>query len=177
MAARRLLIVMLVLLGISTLAAALVPQSTPEDETTTGRTSTQAKTATAPEPPAGRSLAAQITVGPKKKPVVVAGPVCAKAKPRCQPIHVGDQLTLRVYSKPAAQLEFPEFGQFEFAAPNAPALFELLPDAAGRFGIRFASTDRVAASVLVLSAKAAKRQQAKSRKRAKRRARAGSGRA
>ena len=184
MAARRLLIVMLILLGISTLAAALVPQSTLNDDsktTSTRSTTTQAQT-TAQEPPPGRSLTATITVGPKKPAVVVAGPVCRKAKPKCEPIHVGDQLTLLVKSNPAAQLEFPEFGQFQFAAPNAPARFELLPRAPGRFGISFATTDRVAATVEILTpgrarkeAKAAAKEKGGA-KRSKRRARGGSGR-
>jgi hypothetical protein len=176
MAARRLLIVMLVLLGISTLAAALVPQSTLNDDSTSTRsTTTHAQTATAPEPAAGRSLTAQITVGPKKPAVVVAGPVCKKAKPRCEPIHVGDQLTLLVYSKPGAPLEFKEFGQFQFAAPNAAARFELLPMTPGRFGISFAATDRVAASVQILSAKKARKEVRTRGKDSKRRARGGSG--
>lgn len=177
MAARRLLIVMLILLGISTLAAALVPQRTLNDDTTTARTnSTRTTTASESQPPP-RTLTLQLTVTPKKT-LVMEGPVCAKAKPKCEPIHVGDQLTLLVYAKPAAQLEFKEFGQFQFAAPNAPARFELLPDAPGRFGIVFASTNRVAASVQVLTAaKARKATKSSGKKDAKRRARGGSGRA
>ena len=175
MAARRLLIVMLVLLGISTLAAALVPQRTPKDETTRGSTATQPQTTTTKEQ-AARSLSAEITVGPKEPPVVVAGPVCLKPKPRCEPIHVGDQLTLLVYSKPAAQLDFKEFGLFQFASPNSPAQFELLPTAAGRFGILFASTNRVAARVEILTAKAARRALPKGADRPKSRARGESGR-
>jgi hypothetical protein len=159
MAARRLLIVMLILLGISTLAAALVPQSTLNDDATTTRsTTTQAQATTAPEPPAGRSIAVPFTVRPKQPPVQV-GAVCEKGKSKCQPpLQVGDRLTLLISSKPAAQLEFPEFGQFQFAAPNAPARFEVLPTTPGSFGILFASTDRVAARVRVLSAAAARKQ-------------------
>jgi hypothetical protein len=155
MAARRLLIVMLVLLGISTLAAALVPQSTlNDDKSTSTGTTTQTTTATTAEPPAGRSLTATITVNQKKPPVVVA---CPKAKPNCDPLHVGDQLTLLVYSARAAQLEIPKFGQFQFASPEAPAQFELLPTTPDQIGILFASTDRVAARVQVLSGKSSKR--------------------
>ena len=176
MAARRLLIVMLVLLGTSTLAAALVPQSTLNDDTASTRSTTRAQTAAAPKPAAGRSLTAQITVGAKKPTVVVAGPVCRKAKPKCEPIHVGDQLTLLVYSKPGAPLEFKEFGQFQFAAPNAAARFELLPKTPGRFGISFAATDRVAATVQILSAGDARKEIASLGKGSKRRARAGSDR-
>jgi hypothetical protein len=165
MAARRLLIVMLVLLGISTLAAALVPQRTLNDETSsTGSTTTQPQT-TAAEPEPGRHLTIPITVRPKHPPTEVSGPLCApKNKKRCvPPLHVGDQVTLLVYSKPAAQLEFKEFGQFQFAAPNSPAQFELLPTDGGRFGILFASTNRVAARVEILTAKQAAHDRAKRR--------------
>ena len=132
MAARRLLIVMLVLLGLSTLAAALIPQSGPrEGETTesTTQATTTTPTTTADEP-AGRTLTAKILVGGKKLPVV-AGPVCAERKRRCEPIHVGDQLTLLVHSKVPTQLELAEFGQFAFAARQAPARFEVPPHLAG----------------------------------------------
>jgi hypothetical protein len=155
MTARRLLIVMLVLLGISTLAAALVPQRTLRRETST--TTRAARPPTTPAPPVtgGRSLMASIVVGGKKIPEV-AGPVCAKHK--CsEPIHVGDQITLLVASRFPTQLEIKEFGLVGFAAPNAPARFELLPQSPDTIGIVFApSGRRVAARVRVLTAKAAK---------------------
>jgi hypothetical protein len=137
MAARRLLIVMLVLLGLSTLAAALIPQRTLRNGSETDSTTQAGTTTTTPSPPAGRALTAKIFVGGKKVPVV-AGPVCGKRKPRCEPIHVGDRLSLLVFSKEPAQLEFPEFGLFGFASGEAPVRFELLPETAGRFGILFA---------------------------------------
>ena len=144
MAARRLLIVMLVLLGLSTLAAALIPQRTLRGGDTTG-TATQPTTATTtPAQPSGRALMAKIFVGGKKVPVV-ASPVCAKRKPRCEPIHVGDRLSLQVYSKTPAQLEFREFGQFAFASREAPALFELLLTSPSRFGIVFADPQTIPA--------------------------------
>lgn len=155
MTARRLLIVMLILLGISTLAAALVPQRTLRPATSTQATSTQA-TAAAPAPPAGRSLQANITVGGKNVPVV-AGAVCgAVRKPRCEPIHVGDQVTLLVSSRFPTQLEVPEFGLVAFATADSPARFELLPDTPNTIGILFAPKRKVAARVRVLSAHAAK---------------------
>src|SRR5512138_965647 len=99
MAARRLLIVMLVLLGLSTLAAALVPQHALRGGTTGSTTTTQpTQSTTTPETPAGRSLSVEIFVGGKKVPVVAA-PLCKKRKPRCEPLHVGDQLSLQVLSK------------------------------------------------------------------------------
>jgi hypothetical protein len=173
MAARRLLIVMLVLLGLSTLAAALVPQHSLRDGTTAS-TTTQPTTTTA-EPPPGRSLSVNITVGGKKVPVVAA-PLCKAIKPRCEPLHVGDQLSLEVLSKEQAELEIPTFGLIGVASDNSPALFQLLPQEPGTIGVLFTSPRRVAARVQVLSAKAAaKAIESKSKSKSKSRARAGSG--
>jgi hypothetical protein len=174
-AARRLLIVMLVLLGLSTLAAALIPQRSLNGDGTESTTRSNAMTTTTPTEPSGRALSARILVGGKKEPVV-AGPVCTKRKPRCEPIQVGDQLTLLVYSRKPAQLEFREFGQFAFAAREAPARFELLLTSAGTFGITFAEASPnkpiVAARIEILTPKAAQKAIAA---KPKRRARAGSG--
>jgi hypothetical protein len=186
MAARRLLIVMLILLGLSTLAAALIPQRTLRGGDTTQTTQSTTTTTTTPEETGGRALSASIFVGGKKVPLV-ASPVCAKRKPRCEPVHVGDRLSLQVYSKAPAQLQFPEFGQFGFASPTAPAFFEVLLTAPGRFGILFADPETVractravdkgspcvAARVEVLTNAAAKKAIAA---KPKRRARGGSGR-
>jgi hypothetical protein len=160
MAARRLLIVMLVLLGLSTLAAALIPQSPSEEGST--QTTTQATT-TAPEPSPLFLRPTKITVGGKKLPVV-------------SPVRVGDQLTLIVRSRIPAQIEIPEFGQLAFAAPDAPARFELLAETPGTVGILFATTGKVAAQIRVVPP-GKKQQQRSKRSKAKRRARAGSGRA
>jgi hypothetical protein len=176
MAARRLLIVMLVLLGLSTLAAALVPQHSLRDGTTASTTTTQ-PTTTSAEPPVGRSLSVNIVVGGKKVPVVAA-PLCKALKPRCEPLHVGDQLSLEVLSKEQAELEIPAFGLIGVAADNSPAFFELLPREPGTIGVLFTSPRRVAARVQVLSAKAAAKaieKQPESKSKSKSRARAGSG--
>lgn len=154
MAARRLLIVMLILLGVSTLAAALVPQHGLRSGTTTGTTTTAAETTTTPAPPPGRSLMVKITVGGKKVPVVAA-PLCKKRSPRCEPLHVGDQLSLEVLSKTNSELSIPAFGLIGVASPNSPALFQLLPMEPGTIGVLFTSPRRVAARIDVLSAKAA----------------------
>jgi hypothetical protein len=168
MAARRLLIVLLVLLGISTLAAALVPQHSLRRERT-ARTPT--RPAATPPPTAavpGRTLAAKVVVGRHQVPVV-AGPVCRKGEAKCdQPIHVGDQLVLLVYAKPAAQLAVPSFGEVGFASPNAPASFELLLRAPGTIGVVFAGSDRVAAKVVVLTHGQAKMQMGQLKKGKKR---------
>ena len=69
MAARRLLIVMLILLGLSTLAAALVPQGALRNGTTTGTTTTQS-IPTTPSVPITDVLppVAEITVGGGNSP-------------------------------------------------------------------------------------------------------------
>jgi hypothetical protein len=176
MAARRLLIVMLILLGISTLAAALVPQHPLRNDTTTGPTATRTTESTTTPAPTGRTLSAKIVVG--KKVPVVAGPVCAKRKPRCEPIHVGDQLSLKVLARPQAELEIPALGLIGVAAPNSPALFQLLLDEPTRVGILFTSSHSVAARIEVLSVAAAAKavkSPAKVKGNAKSRARGGSG--
>ena len=169
MAARRLLIVMLILLGLSTLAAALVPQHALRGGTTTGTTTqpTQSTTTAAPAP--GRSLRARIKIGGKTIPVV-AGPVCLNGK--CgEPIHVGDQLSLEVFARKQTELEIRSFGLIGVASKTAPALFQLLFTQPTNIGIVSTSTGEPAAKIEVLSAKAA----AKAMK-PKSRARAGSGR-
>jgi hypothetical protein len=154
MAARRLLIVMLILLGLSTLAAALVPQHALRGGTTGSTTTRTTQTATTAAPAGGRSLRAKIFVGGKQVPVV-AGPVCKKRKPRCEPIHVGDQLSLSVLSRKQAELEIPEFGLVGVASRNTPAFFQLLLDQPENVGVLFTSPHGVAARIEVLSEKAA----------------------
>jgi hypothetical protein len=157
MAARRLLIVVLVLLGLSTLAAALIPQSgVREGETTQSTTTT-----TTPSPAPAFVPPTKIMVGGKKFPIVA-------------PVHVGDQFTLLVRSRVPAEIEIPEFGQLAFAAPQAPARFELLASTPGTFGILIANTEKVVAQIRVLPPGEKGKKSAK-RKRPKRRARAESG--
>jgi hypothetical protein len=186
MAARRLLIVMLILLGLSTLAAALIPQRTLRNGTRSTVQTTTTTSAT-PAPASGRALSAKIFVGGKKVPLV-ASPLCAQPKPRCEPLHVGDHLTLTTYSHDPAQLQLPEFGMFGFASSDAPAYFDLLLPTPGHFGLLFAdpasvpacerrsgrASPCVAARIEVLTAAAARK--AVARPGPKSRARGGSGR-
>src|SRR5829696_622196 len=127
MAARRLLIVMLVLLGLSTLAAALVPQGTLNEGDTTGTTTTQPTTTNATVPNPAFLRPTKITVGGKKFPVV-------------SPVAVGSQLTLLVRSRFPSEIAIPGFGLIGFATPNTPARFALLADTPGSFGIVFGSS-------------------------------------
>ena len=176
MAARRLLIVMLILLGLSTLAAALVPQRALRNGTTAGTTTTP----TTPSLPITDVLppVAEITVGGKKFPVVA-------------PVHVGDQLTLLVRSRRPREISIPEFGLIGFATRATPARFELLPTTPGTFGILFAArhvigegveaaaSGKVVGRIEVVKrlAKSGRNEPTGKGKAAKSRARAGSGRA
>jgi hypothetical protein len=156
MAARRLLIVMLVLLGLSTLAAALVPQRTLDDETTTGTTTQTAPATTTPDAPGTVPPVAEIRVGGKKFPVV--------------PVKVGDQFTLLVLSRRPREIAIPEFGLVGFATADTPARFELLTETPGTFGIVFTASGKAAARIEVSEPQPKKRKP-------KSRARAGSVRA
>jgi hypothetical protein len=145
MAARRLLVVMLILLGLSTLAAALIPPKSLRNATTTSTTASAptetTPTVTAPAPVLGRQFTRELVVGGKQVPVV-ACPTGADAKKGCEPIRAGDQLSLVVYSRKAEELEIPAFGLVRVATPDAPALFDLLPESKGNYAINFVDTAR-----------------------------------
>jgi hypothetical protein len=135
MAARRLLIVMLVLLGVSTLAAALVGNrplgEEGTDSTIAGETETETiPTDTVPEGPLLKPLA--IDVGGKVQVI---------------PLEVGEQLTLIVRSKRTDQLEIPALGLLEPVAPNAPARFDILAERPANYGMRFVQANRVVARI------------------------------
>lgn len=149
MAARRLLIVMLILLGLSTLAAALVPPQALREDTTTGSTTEETETNPTDTGPSGVVLPQQrIKVGGRKVPVLSC-PASLRRARRCKPIKVDDQLTLVVSSRKADQLEMPAFGLVDAVGPNEPARFEILFQSAGSYKIRFVSTGRIAARIEV----------------------------
>lgn len=135
-AARRLLIVMLVLLGLSTLAAALVPTRSERDGTeSTGSTASE-PVETFPDPlPKGEPVRAGVKVDGKTIPVV--------------PIGLGDQLTLLVCSRRTDLLEIPDIGRVEPVSPATPAYFNLLPEEPGSYAINFVSDERLAARIEV----------------------------
>ena len=168
MAARRLLIVMLVLLGLSTLAAALVPQRTLNGDGTTGTTTTEPTAPTGTQTNPAFLRPTKIMVGGKKFPVV-------------SPVNVGSQLTLLVRSRFPAEVTIPQLGLVGFATRNTPARFPLLADTPGTFGIVFGSSPKpgvegkTAARIVVVQPGANERK--KSEKRSRSGARGESGRA
>ena len=125
MAARRLLIIMLILLGISTLAAALIPEhALRRAGTGSATTTTQPQpTTTTGQPRSAVPPSAAIVVGGKKLPVI--------------PVHVGQRFTILALSYRPTELSIPAFGLVSYASPAAPARFELLTETPGRIGILF----------------------------------------
>ena len=131
MAARRLVIVMLVLLGLSTLAAALVPGPDRSTPTGTGTvdTGTQAdSTASSPAVPRGRLVQRRLRIA--RPPATVA-------------VDPGDQLRLAVAGRYGDDIAVPAFGLTETMTPYAPARFDILIPRAGTFPVRSDQSGRV----------------------------------
>ena len=134
---------MLVLLGLSTLAAAMVDTRSLRDNgtgsTIAGETETQPTTSTTATEPESRGRLLEplaIRVGADRKVVVV-------------PMEVGDQLPLTVRSKASDQLEIAALGLLEPVSPEAPARFDILATAPGTYGMRLVEADDVVARIEV----------------------------
>ena len=136
MAARRLVMVMLVLLGLSTLAAAFVPPPSSRNGTTTQATRTRVPSQAEQAPPTGgRLVEASVTI--------------TNGKPRTIRLRPGDELRLSVGGGFGDLVEIPAFGLTETMSPYAPAQFDLIPDREGRFAVRAVDANRVAAWIVV----------------------------
>jgi hypothetical protein len=135
-AARRLIILMLVLLAISSVAAALVPVD-PEglsDESTTTSTQTPKR-----ELPAGRLVSKAIDAD--------------RPRPKTVRIELGDQLQLRVSSRRADQVEIPRVGELQDVDRFTPADFDLLPFEPGSYPIRMVEAKRKIGRIVVTKPK------------------------
>ena len=110
MAARRLIVILVLLLGASVLAASLAPNRTrpvpPSSSTTTATTEPRAPV------PTGESLQARINASTRRPETVVA--------------FVGDQLQLDIGSDPGRTIMIEPLGLAGFAGPDSPAHFNLL---------------------------------------------------
>ncbi|MBN8866871.1 MAG: hypothetical protein J0H98_04905 [Solirubrobacterales bacterium] len=127
MAARRLLIVMLVLLGISSVIAVVVPnpQSRDQNPPETGTTDALAELDEESEKQAAIPVERKSISLPAE-----GGPTRIDAKP-------GQRLIVTVDANRASQIEIVGLGQTAFADPYAPAVFDLvLPGEPGRFPVR-----------------------------------------
>jgi hypothetical protein len=137
-AARRLIAVMLVLLFLSSLAAALAPVERQSDETSTS--TTEAVT----EPVAQRGDLVKATIdGAAKRPQRVRA-------------RAGDQLQLRVISDRPATVELVGLGPIEDVDPVAPALFDVLLSEPGNYKVRELGGRRQLYGTIVVSRQAPK---------------------
>lgn len=112
---------MLVLLAISTLAAALIdPPETAEEE---------AATEPPPPPPSrGELIRKRIDAGVRTPQVIR--------------MRIGDQLALTVTSRRPDEVEIPALGELRFVTPLAPARFDLLARQEGSYAIRLVEAGR-----------------------------------
>ncbi len=150
MAARRLVIIMLILLGLTLIIAVTVPEpvrdageETATDTAPTETTPTEtAPTETAPEEttpqgPADPGLAADCDL-------ITCFRLDASAREvTVVPAAVGDQLFLSIRSKTTDLVEIPTLGLIDAVGPDNAATFDLLPDSAGSYGIRMIEADRL----------------------------------
>lgn len=154
MAARRLVVVMLVLLAISTLAAALVPA--PEPDPRPGERAEGGATrpregrtgATDEQGSAGRLVQRRIRISNRRPPTIALRP--------------GDQLKLLVSGPFGDDITIPAFGLTETMTVFAPARFDLIVEEAGTFPIRAVNAGRLVGRI---SADAPSRSKARPRAR------------
>ena len=134
MAARRLILAMLVLLVLSTVLATLVPvdrEGVSDESSST--------TSTEPESPS-------ITAGELVRRSIAAD----DPTPERIELERGDQLELVVTSsKLADQVEIPAFSGLENVDPDFPARFDLLALESGSFPVRLSQAERVIARIEV----------------------------
>src|SRR5688500_15493888 len=116
---------MLILLGTSTLAAALVPAPSPrEDDTTTDTTSPR----TSPVPTGGELVRASVDADANRPQRIRAA--------------LGDQVSIIVRSRRTTQIEVKGLGLLEDVLPLSPARFDVLAIRSGRFEIRRVEPER-----------------------------------
>jgi hypothetical protein len=137
-AARRLVAVMLVLLFLSSLAAALAPVESP-DEDTPEPTPTPAG-----EPVADEGRLVRETIDAWEKPESVVK------------VRVGDQLQLRVRGRKPGTVELLRLGPTEDVEPGVPAVFDVLATDQGTFPIRILETGKRIGAIEIRPARRAR---------------------
>ncbi len=131
MAARRLLILLLVLFGVSTLAAALIPVPPPAERTTSSVGETET-------PSRSRILERTVDAETRRPSVIRLG--------------THDFLELVIRARRVGQVEIPRLGVLEDVGPHDPAMLELAPPQAGSYAIRLADAGRLIGTLEVGSA-------------------------
>jgi len=135
-AARRLIIVLVVLFAISIAAAAVAPErrspSTAVDEPSTSTTDAPGE----PPGPSGDSITATIEASADDPQTIRAG--------------VGDQVELIVSARAWLQVGLPDLGLLDEATPDAPARFDVLLRRAGDLAITDAGNGETIGRLLVV---------------------------
>jgi hypothetical protein len=139
MAARRILILMLAVLAVSTLGAALIaPQPEPDTETSTTTPRADDGSASVPSRD-GQLIEASVRTGARRLETIRVRP--------------GDQLELTVRSRIDGQVEIRRFGLIEDLGPAMPARFSLLMSEPGSFAVRLAGSRRDVATIEVAASR------------------------
>lgn len=127
---------MVVMLGVSTLAAALVPSPEEDGEGTATKTRTRGETTRKP-PPAltGRLVEASVSAG--------------RREPRRIELRRGDRVSLTVQVSRAREVEIPSLGLLTFAQPGTPATFQIYASRRGRFRVRLLEPTRTVAVLVI----------------------------
>lgn len=139
MAARRLLIVMVVLLGLSTLSWALVPP--PEEN------SDRPERAAAPEGDTGKKSESEAKPAEAEPRVITARMEVSNEAPKVVVVRPGDELRLEVSGSVGEDIEIREFGLTDTMTPDAPARFSLIVDRKGEFEVRAVESGIVAGRI------------------------------
>jgi hypothetical protein len=138
-AARRLIAVMLVLLFLSSLAAALAPVERPNEEASTSTTTTTEEPGTTD----GELVRADLDLRKQDPPPVRA--------------RVGDQLQLRVLADRPGTIELAGLGLSEYVDEFAPAFFDLLLDRKDTIKVRYLESRKLLGTIEVLPSRPARK--------------------
>jgi hypothetical protein len=138
MVARRLLIVMLVMLVIASLSSVFLA----EPGRRTGAGSPQTTTGEHPTRPPERRAEG-------KGRLVRVTLEASASRPQTIRLRTGDQLALRVAARRTAQVALVGLGQLEDVVPLGPARFNLYADRPGRFPIRVLPPKRTIGVIVV----------------------------
>ncbi len=123
---------MIVMLMLSSLAAALVPVRDDEEESSsTTATETPAHPPTGP----GEAVEARIDAG--------------EGEPKTIRIALGDQLTLQVADNSPGEVSIPDLDLLEAVEPGTPAHFDLLPTSSGTYEVRLLDGDVLLGEIIV----------------------------
>jgi hypothetical protein len=138
MLARRLLILIAVLMGLTALTAGLAPRQVEEEPQRTPPTTTPAPQTAGPASP-DDSVADELAEPGVTQHVIDAGP---EAKPLRITARTGERVRITVEGDVLDSVELGDGVAIDQISPGAPASFELLPDKPGSYSITLVDAER-----------------------------------